>query len=178
MEQDKREQLQALYEAYLVPLKKLAVRRGIGFDDIEDLVHDTILSFFEKYPLDWTDKQKKAMLTRIMHNKWVDNYRKQSHYTDASVDEIEGNYLVMKKLMDKDVLFHVMNNETYREIWKLIDEMKKDWRDVIILYTIEERPITEVCEILGISEAVCRSRVSRARKDLKTKIKDQGLFSD
>lgn len=176
MGQDERELLKALYEDYLVPLKKLAVKIGIDYDDIEDTVHDTILTFYERYPLDWTDKQKRAMLARIMHSKWVDSCRKRSHCSDLSVEDTEDNFHVMKKLMDRDVLTLVVNNETYREVRKIIGEMKKDWRDVIVLYTIEERPFQEVCETLGISGTVCRSRITRARKYLREKMKDAGLF--
>lgn len=178
MEQEDRRQFEDLYKEYLVPLKKLAVRVGIRYDDIEDIVHDTLIIYFERYPLDWSDKQKKAMLARILHSRGVDNYRKNQHYSDVSVDDSEDSSYIMTKLLEKDALTYVMENETYRAVRKLIDEMKPDWRDVIILYIIDERPIKEVCEILDISGTVCRSRISRARKHLKSELINEGIVEN
>lgn len=175
MEQEDSRLFQALYEDYLVPLKKLAASMGIGYDDIEDVVHDTLLSYYDKYPLDWSDKQKKAMLARILHSKRVDRFRKNSRYADVGVDNPDDEVIVISKLVEKDSLTSIVENETYREVRRIIEEMKKDWRDVIILYIVEERPIKEVCEILGISGTVCRSRIARARKYLKQKLKDAGI---
>lgn len=45
--------------------------------------------------------------------------------------------------------------------------MKPEWRDVAILHFVEERPISEVSQILGIKEASCRMRLTRLRRYLK-----------
>lgn len=172
MERDKSELFRTLYEEYLVPLKKLAVSMGVKHEDVEDLVHDSLLTYFEKYPMDWSDKQKKAMLARILHNKFIDSFRKGAHYADVDINDPEDAFLVVNRLMDKDALSYLVHRESYLEIQNLILGMKKDWREVIILYVIEERPIKEICEILGISGTVCRSRIARARKYLKEKLKD------
>lgn len=172
MRQEENRLLKALYEEYLVPLKKLAAKMGIHYDDIEDMVHETILSYYDRYPLDWSDKQKRVMLARILRSKWIDNYRKNSHFSDVSMDDFEDALFVLKRLLDRDALSYVIDNEVYREVRSLVDGMKKDWRDVITLYVLEDRPIKEVCEILGISGTVCRSRISRAKKYLREKLKE------
>lgn len=178
MGQDERRLLKALYEDYLVSLKKLAAKIGIAYDDIEDVVHDTILTYYDRYPLDWADKQKKAMLVRILYSKRVDIYRKKLHYTEVSIEDSKEEILTVKRLIEQDTLARVVDNETYQEVRKLINEMQKDWRDVVILHIIDDRPISEVCEILEISGVACRSRITRARKYLKEELKGLGLFVD
>lgn len=172
MEQEKSRQFEDLYNKYLVPLKKLAVCIGVGYDDIEDIVHDTMLTYLERYPMDWSDKQKKAMLAKILRSKKIDTFRKSSHCTEIKVDDTEDVYLVMMRLIEKDTLTYVTENETYREVLNQVNSMKKDWRDVMILHIVEDRPIKEVCQILDIPETVCRSRLSRARKHLREVLKD------
>lgn len=178
MGQDERRLLKALYENYLVPLKKLAAKSGIDYDDIEDVVHDTILTYYDRYPLDWADKQKRAMLVRILYSKRVDIYRKRLHCTEVSIEDAEEEILTVKRLTETDTLTRVVDSETYREVRKLINELQKDWRDVIILHIVDDRPISEVCEILEISGVACRSRIKRARRYLKDELKDLGLFVD
>lgn len=178
MGQDERRLLKALYENYLVSLKKLAAKIGIDYDDIEDVVHDTILTYFDRYPLDWADKQKRAMLVRILYSKRVDIYRRRLHCIEVSIEDSEEEILAVKRLTEMDTLTRVVDNETYQEVRKLINEMRKDWRDVIILRVLDDRPISEVCEILEISGEACRSRIARARKYLKEELKDLGLFVD
>lgn len=56
--------------------------------------------------------------------------------------------------------------------------LKKDWRDVIILRIIQELSTEETCEILKIPGTVCRSRLSRARKELRKRIIEAGLLDD
>ncbi|MEF9939269.1 MAG: RNA polymerase sigma factor [Clostridium sp.] len=177
MVQDECKLLRVLYEDYLVPLKKLAMKLGVNSDDIEDLTHDTILAFYDRYPLDWNDKQKRAMLARILHNKCMDNYRKNHHYADISVDNLAEEFLLFRGLVSKDALAETVDHEACRIVQNLVISMKKDWRDVIILYAIEGRPIDEVCRSLGISEPVCRSRIARARKNLRSQLKDMDLLA-
>lgn len=177
MGQEERRLLAALYEDYLVPLKKLAFWLGIEYDDIEDMVHETIMTYYVKYPLDWSDKQKKVMLAKILYHKWIDNYRKNKHYESVSIDNTEEEFLIMNRLLEKDVLTKVLDDEMYRIARKCIDELKPDWRTVIVLHILEGRDIAEVSALLGITETVCRSRISRARKSLKEKLKDSGFFN-
>lgn len=53
MRQEERRLLKELYEDYSVPLKRFAASIGVHYDDIEDIVHDTIMGYYERYPMDW-----------------------------------------------------------------------------------------------------------------------------
>ena len=70
----------------------------------------------------------------------------------------------------------MLDKELYRSIWNIIKDMKRDWRDVIILRLIEGLTTEETCELLDISGTVCRSRLSRAKKNLRKRLKDAGIF--
>lgn len=170
MQQDQDMQLQSMYDAYQAVLRTIARKRGIPVDDIEDLLQETYISYYRKYPLTWNESQKKAMLVKILKRKCIDFYRRNSHYIKVSMDDDESfdeTELFARRLVN-DSLDSVIKNETYREVRDCILNMKKDWRDVSFLYFVEGYTTKEICDALNISGTVCRSRISRARKHLRT----------
>ena len=72
-----------------------------------------------------------------------------------------------ESLIRKDVLDQVAEEDEVNYITKYLQDMKPEWRDVAILHFVEERPISEVSQILGIKEASCRMRLTRLRRYLK-----------
>lgn len=181
MQQDEYRLLQEMYEEYLVPLKKYAAKLGVLYDDIEDLVHETFLTYFERYPLDWPSKVKTAMLIRILHSRWVDSNRKRFRYEMMSLNDPFAQPMISRELMESGAVVEmldreVLDKEIYRSVWKLIKEMKRGWRDVIILRLIEGLTTEETCELLGISGTVCRSRLSRGKKELQKRLKQAKIL--
>lgn len=170
MQQDENMLLRSMYERYQAVLRTVARNNGIPYDDISDVVQETYISYYEHYPLDWPQERQKSMLVKILRHKCADYYRKNSHFSSSiSVDDqdaFDETEILMKHLM-QDSLECIVGDESYMEIRKCISEMKRDWRDVATLRFVEERSIEEICDVLGITGTVCRSRISRARKHLK-----------
>ena len=71
-ENEKMALFEALYREYLVPLKKYAYRIGVGYDDIEDMVHEAFIEYYKRYSLDLDHKVKLVLLIRILRSKWID----------------------------------------------------------------------------------------------------------
>ena len=148
MQQNIDELLQSLYDVYQEPLRILARSYGIPDKDVDDIVQETFISYFEHYSLAWTPIRKKAMLVRILKNRSTDYHRKKQN---------------------QDMIFE---DEAYEAIRNAISKMSKDLQDAAILHLIEGRPQKEVAEILGISIEACRTRISRARKFLRNELGD------
>lgn len=173
MQQDQDMQLQSMYDTYQAVLRTIARKRGIPVDDIDDLLQETYIAYYRKYSLTWNEARKKAMLVKILKRKCIDFYRRNSYYIKVSMDNEESfdETELLAQTLVKDSLDSVINNETYREIRECILNMKKDWRDVSFLYFVEGFTTQEICDILDISGTVCRSRISRARKYLKSALR-------
>ena len=173
MQQDDNQKLRTMYEEYQPILRTIAKNQGVAVDDIDDVIQETFISYYLKYPLDWNEKQKKAMLVRILKNKSIDLFRKRSHYDVVSMDAEDpfDETKIVPINRTKDVLDCIAEDETKAEIKKEIDKMKQDWRDVITLCLIEDRPVEEVSAILEISEPALRMRISRIRKYLRDSFK-------
>lgn len=172
MQQDDNGMLQAMYEEYQNILRTVARKSGIPYDDVDDIVQDTFFAYYTNYPMSWLPSQKKAMLMRILKNNCVDYFRKNSHYNQVSLDAPENfdEAGILNNYVMRDALSYILEDETKRELHKIVMNMKKDWRDVAILHFIEGRTIREVSTILEIKEPACRMRISRIRRYLNKKL--------
>jgi len=63
--------------------------------------------------------------------------------------------------------------ETRRLVAQTIDRLPTDAREVVTLYYREERSVTQVADLLGLSEAAVRQRLSRARARLREDLLDR-----
>ena len=100
MQQDEYKLLQGMYEEYLVPLKKYAAKLGVLYDDIEDLVHETFLAYFDRYPLDWPSRLKTAMLIRILRSRWADSNRRKRRCEMVSFNDPAVQPLITRELLE------------------------------------------------------------------------------
>ena len=69
-----------------------------------------------------------------------------------------------------DPLQAVISRESCGQIYEVLDGLKKPWKDVTVMYFIQELTTEEISKRLEITNDVCRSRISRARKYLKEKL--------
>ena len=177
-EEQKRQQeedllINAIYKDYGKLLKKLAINNGVELDDVEDLIQDTIVSYYLAYDLTLPENEKLALLGRILINKSRDIYRRNAHYQTVGLNTEEDEIEFLKgHFLPDSALQSLMQDEYYRAVRKCILGMRKIWRDVIILHIIEGRPEREVAKLLDISETACRARISRARKYLREALSD------
>ncbi len=61
-----------------------------------------------------------------------------------------------------------------RTIMEAISKMKEDFRLIIILYYYDEYSIKEIAQILEIPEGTAKSRLFKARENLKTNLGKKG----
>lgn len=162
-ENEKMALFEALYREYLVPLKKYAYRIGVGYDDIEDMVHEAFIEYYKRYSLDLDHKVKLVLLIRILRSKWIDNRRQMRRRE-------------MLHLEDPDAEEEIMNLLFYWNVWKIVKSMKKDWRDVLILRVLEGLTAEEACAVLKIKSTVCCTRLYRAKAELQKRVLRAKLF--
>ena len=156
-----------IYEKYQAPLRTIAKRCGVAYDDIDDVVQETFAAYYQAYIKNEDEKvvSEKAMLVKILKRKCVDLYRKNYHYVRTGLETEEGKVPtdILMGCIGKDVSDLVIDKERYREIRRVIDEMRPDWRDVIYCCCILGYSSAEASAMLGISGTACRSRLMRAR---------------
>lgn len=178
MQQNEIYLLQEMYETYLVLLKKYAVKQGVAYDDVEDLVHEVFLEYLERYPLDLDSGAKTVLLMSILRSRWIDMIRKRNRYETISMDAPGSSDWIEPvgkgaedRILEREVIGEIM----YHQIRDIINTMKQDWRDVLILRLIANLESEEICHILKISDTVFRKRLSRARHHLQLQLRKAGI---
>ena len=133
----------------------------------EDLCSEVFFKF-----VDFVKKQDQdidnvnAILYRIARNLIIDDSRKikESYVGDEYLDSI----------VDKDTIGELsddfINNENLLEI---ISSLKDDYRNVIVMYYMNEMTIKEIADVFEKNQGAVRTMLSRAIGSVKEKIKDK-----
>lgn len=165
--------LQDLVEKYAKKFVTLAANNGATEHYAEDVVMEAFWSYYRSDYYDTlTEEQAVIMLARIVRNRSIDYYRKMKRTEQPVGEEEEDIFDSIKAPSSLEPETVMIESEGYSRIRETIENLKPVWRDTAILYFIEGRSYPEISEALGISEEVCRSRISRARKYLEGELND------
>ena len=143
-------------------------------EDAEDVLQETFLKAFEH--LDSFQGQSKfyTWLTRIAVNESLMKLRKRNSDRSVSLDEnieTEEDPIVREIAVWDETPEQKYSQEELREILnKAIDSLKPIFRTVFILRDVEEMSTEETAEVLGLSIAAVKSRLLRARLQLREKL--------
>lgn len=167
MQQDINGLLQAIYDEYQKPLRILAIDFGIPVRDADDVVQETIISYYEHYPLDWMPGPMRSMLVKILRNKSID-YLRKSQKEKLMLESMEYHRQQEINLRcSQDLFDHITNKEVYYDVNQAFGQLSKDLRAAARMQLVEGMMNKDVAKQLGISSVACRARVSRARKILR-----------
>mgnify|MGYP003292146617 CR=1 FL=1 len=165
--------LQDLIKKYARLFLKLAISHGVPCDDAEDIVMDAFWSFYDsEYYGKLSESETRMLMARIVKNKCIDRYRKYKAEEELTLWKDIGDVFGVQAPSQYDPERQVIAEDSYRRIRNVIENLKPTWRDVAVMYFLEERTYAEISKALGVSEEVCRARVSRARKFLEGKLKE------
>ena len=176
--EDERRRYDLIFEKELLPhinaLSTFAFHLTLNEDDADDLVQETYLKayrFIDKY-LEGTNA--KAWLFKILKNAYINEYRRKSKapshvdYEDIigyqdSEDSAIGEFTDLRE----ELFNHMMGDE----VTNAINSLPIDFRTVILLCDVEGFTYEEIAKILDVPIGTVRSRLFRARNDLKDKLK-------
>jgi RNA polymerase sigma factor (sigma-70 family) len=161
--------LQSIYGEYQGLLRRIAKTLNVPDMELDDVVQETFIAYFENYSLSWTDTRKKGMLIKILKRKSIDCLRKNGHYEKVSLDEGDAvnEVAMLTRYVVTDPLDVILGEEALLRITGEISNMREEWKEMAVLYFLELLTIPEICEILKIPGTVCRSRIYRTRVCLK-----------
>ena len=157
---------------HLQNLYRQAYRLTQDQDDAEDLVQDFLLRLFEKQ-IDLSEiENPSTWLLRGLYNLFVDNYRKKSRLpvddrelnSDEIIENIRGSSLTPEK--------QYIESFTQARLKTAITKLNPDQQALIALHDMEGHKLTELAEIFDTPLGTLKSRLHRARKDLRDLLKN------
>ena len=177
------------------PLYRLAYRLTFNNADAEDLVAEAVIKAWASYGTLENANRFRPWIFRILHNCFVDNYRKKSvrpveeaydeHYTERDEDEVltilfnqSDNYLNWWANPEKEVANKLLGDQ----IMAAIDDLPEVFRLVVILINIDGLSYDEAAEVLDVPPGTIRSRMRRGRtllqKSLWVQAEESGLINN
>ena len=137
--------------------------------------------------------QDKDELLQVLITKYAQMYMKLAYAIGVPYDDVED--IVMEAfwsfyradyggkleseleyvadLSTYDPLQSVISRESCGQIFEVLDGLRESWKDVTVMYFIQGFTTEEICERLEITNDMCRSRISRARKYLRENLKSR-----
>lgn len=156
--QGSRTALGKLYELYYESLSNAAIRYAFDSSHAKDLVHDTFVSCFKNMNQFRGDSnQLLPWMKRILINKALGQYRKNKKIEST-------DFVGYEQKEDKGV--DLNENIFYSDIILIINKMNEVDRLIINLSIVEGFSHKEISQILEITEANSRKRLSRAKVNL------------
>lgn len=136
---------------------RIAYTHLCNYHNAEDIYQDVFLTFVKTKPNFENEVHKKAWFTRVTINK-CKNYWNSAWFRHSAV-------------LDTEETVEMNLDPQYEDLYQAIREIPFKYRSVIYLFYFEECSIQEMVDILETKEGTICSRLTRARKMLKNKLK-------
>lgn len=125
--------------------------------DAEDLVQDTYVRAFRFFHTFEPGSNSKAWVFRIMKNLFINQNRKLMSKASVRLDDMP----VEPRIEQREP--EVSRNE----LLKLMEDIKDEYRIVIIMYHLEDLSLIEISKTLKWPVGTVKSRLHRARKEFR-----------
>lgn len=173
---DPHQQFELLLRPHLKQMYRLGYRLTGNREDAEDLVQDVLLKLFPKLEEMKVIERLSPWLSRVLYRQFVDKYRQQQRQAlDLVDDDIEEEQLAERgtNTGPEDM---ASSELTLGMLSQAIDRLNEDQRQLILLHDVEGYSLPELQDLLDVPLGTLKSRLSRARGQLRESIKKWNLY--
>ena len=159
---------ESLIKKYQKPVHALAFRKVGDFQTAEDITQETFLRVYQKLATLNDPAKFSAWLYAIVNHLCIAWHRKNRLQTE-SLQEIHISEIETDAYSRYVTIEHAKTTaEAQRDlVRRLLTKLKGSDREVITLHYFEEMTSSEIGTHLGVSENTIKSRLHRARQQLK-----------
>lgn len=151
---------------HYITMLKLAYTYVKSKQIAEDIVQDVCIKAFEKQHQFRQEASYKTYLLKMTINRSHDVLRSWSYRNHLLTNTFQ--QLFTRESAEKGMLIKDQRRKLALEVLKL----KPKYREVIVLYYYEDLAVAEIADLLSCSENTVKTRMSRARAQLKEQIGD------
>ena len=154
-----------IYNRYNKAMYNTAIRIVKDSFKAEDIMQESFLTAFTKLKTLEDTKLFGAWLKRIVVNNSIAHYNKT-----VKQNEVPLEHVMYKVENDSGIEEQSHNSEKVKQILKAMKSLKTNYSLGLTLHLIEGYDYEEICEIMDISYANCRTMISRAKESLRKKL--------
>lgn len=133
-------------------------------EDIQDVVQDVFLSSYQNIQSFDVSQKFSPWIYRIAHNAFINGLKKQSR---NPLHLIDFDTLVAHTAYEDPAPLERDQEEMRTLIEKGLEKLQPKYREVLILYYLEELPYKEIADILQVPTGTIGIRIKRAKESLK-----------
>lgn len=155
------EQLVVAYEG---PVYRLALRMCGSAEDAREVAQDAFLAAWRGLPAFRGDSRFSSWLYRLTTNAAIDFLRREKHHL--------GN-LPLEEAPERP------DPRQPEALQRALDQLSPEHRQVLLLRVVQQMSYDEIAQALSLESGTVKSRISRARRQLREILLRQGnFFSD
>jgi RNA polymerase sigma-70 factor (ECF subfamily) len=133
-------------------------------EDIEDIVQDVFMSTYQNIQSFDTSQKFSPWVYRIAHNAYVNALKKHSRNPLVLVDF---DTLLSHPVYEDPAPRERESKEIKQMIDKGLESLPPKYREVLILYYLEEMPYKEIADVLEVPVGTIGIRIKRGKEALK-----------
>ena len=154
-----------IYNRYQKAMYNTAFRIVKNTAEAEDVMQESFITAFSKLDSFKGTASFGSWLKRIVINNSIVQYRKSQRFVDVPEENFKDEVDQTPEI-DGDEYTEVRS----QQLLDCMNLLNKSYRDVLTLHFIEGFDYQEICEIMEISYANCRTLMSRAKDSLRRKL--------
>lgn len=155
-----------IYNRYYKAMYNTAYRIVKDRAEAEDVMQESFLNAFTKLNSFKGNVAFGAWLKKIVINKSLVSYRNRKKKNEVSLND------TLYKVRDNDVAeaIDVDTEQLAQQVLTAMKSLKENYRVSLTLHLIEGYDYEEICGLMDISYANCRTMISRAKESLRKKL--------
>ena len=171
-----------LVERYQSKVYNLALRMTGSEDDAADMAQETFLRAWRSLPAFQFESAFSTWLFRMTHNICIDHLRskKRKPTVSLTMQDDGGEETAQLDLPDPgpDPEQSLLQSEERTLVARALQALPADYREILTLRAIDDLSYQKIAEILHLQEGTVKSRLSRARAQLRKIVLAMGNNSE
>jgi RNA polymerase sigma-70 factor (ECF subfamily) len=158
------DRFEQIIRPHIETLYRFAYRLCNNRDDAEELVQILLTRLFPKVDQLESIERLSPWLCRGLYNLYVDSYRSAVRQSTLFDLESDGEAVICDQVTPFE---HVSGNELITSIDAALNRLNDDQRILVLLHDAEGYTLNELSGILHVPLGTLKSRLNRARTNLK-----------
>ncbi|MFC5403765.1 RNA polymerase sigma factor [Cohnella soli] len=157
---DDRGLLNELMNAYGKDVWNYAYSITRKWDMADDISQEVFIKVFRNMHAFRRDASVKTWLLTITRNTAID-FQRSAFFRKVTLSD------TMEERGESESVEHdVLAKATVNDMWRMVLELPKKYREVIILYAHHQLSLKEIAQVLEVTEGTVKSRMFHARQKL------------
>lgn len=155
-----------VYNRYQRAMYNTAFRIVKDTAEAEDVMQESFLTAFQKLDTFKGDAAFGAWLKRIVVNNSIAQFRKSQRISTVPDDQLSLAVEDEEDGLDAEDYAKVQASQ----LMESMNQLHDNYRQILSLHFVEGFDYEEICQIMDISYANCRTMISRAKESLRKKL--------